>query len=704
MLSRLLLLSVGPRAKWIMLALWLIPVVALANFSIQFNNVQSDNPALFTPSGAESTQATTILQNQFPDGRLAQAIVVYQRPGGLTAADRARMRAAMASFHGAGLPPGVQPPTADPPAANGTVASLSMAMQDSDATKAQQAIDSIRARVGHGGDGLTIRVTGPAAFLVDTLKSFSSIDGLILGITVSLVLVLLLLIYRSPILPLLPLACVGAAYMIVAAILYLLATHAGLTVDGQSASVLPVLMFGAGTDYALLLVARYREELHVTADRHAAMADTLRKAGPALLSSGSTVLAAMLTLLLATLRSTHNLGPILAIGIAFTLLAGLTLFPALLQIAGPVAFWPATPKAGGMAVPAHTFWRRVGEFTRRRPRPIAAVVCVALLLGATGVATSRDTLNFQNGFISPPESVQGFDLIKAAEPAGLLSPTVVIARPVSALPAVMRAAHRVPGVAPIALPPALGSDGYVEGLVVFTDDPYGPPALARISVLRQAVHAAAPPGATVLVGGETAIARDTNDAANRDLNLIAPVLLLVILIILSLLLRSVVAPLYLILTVVLSFFASLGISVYAFRYLFGFAGIESDIPTFVFLFLVALGVDYNIFLISRVREESLTHGTAQGMLRGLAATGGIITSAGLILAGTFSVLAVLPLKQLVEIGFAVAFGILLDTVVVRSILVPALVFIVNERSWWPSRLAQSGGRDQPVPISHETVA
>ncbi|HVA92987.1 MAG TPA: MMPL family transporter, partial [Chloroflexota bacterium] len=226
-------------------------------------------------------------------------------------------------------------------------------MQDSDATRAPQAIDAIRARVGHGGDGLTIRVTGPAAFLVDTLKSFSSIDGLILGITVSLVLVLLLLIYRSPLLPLLPLASVGTAYMIVAAILYLLATHAGLTVDGQSASVLPVLMFGAGTDYALLLVARYREELHVTADRHAAMANTLRKAGPALLSSGSTVLAAMLTLLLATLRSTHNLGPILAIGIAFTLLAGLTLFPALLQIVGPAAFWPATPKAGGAAVPAH---------------------------------------------------------------------------------------------------------------------------------------------------------------------------------------------------------------------------------------------------------------------------------------------------------------------------------------------------------------
>ncbi|HXT36150.1 MAG TPA: MMPL family transporter, partial [Chloroflexota bacterium] len=392
------------------------------------------------------------------------------------------------------------------------------------------------------------------------------------------------------------------------------------------------------------------------------------------------------------------------IGIAFTLLAGLTLFPALLQIVGPAAFWPAAPKVGGTAVPAHALWRRVGEFTRRRPRAIAVFACAVLLLGATGVATSQDTLNFQNGFISPPESVQGFALIKAAEPAGLLSPTVVLARPASALPTVLRAAHGVPSVAPVTLPPTLGSGGYGEGFVVFTDDPYSPPALARISVLRQAVHAAAPPGATVLVGGETAIARDTNDAANRDLNVIAPVLLLVILIILSLLLRSLVAPLYLILTVVLSFLASLGISVYAFRYLFGFAGIESDIPTFVFLFLVALGVDYNIFLMSRVREESLTHGTEQGMLRGLAATGGIITSAGLILAGTFSVLTVLPLKQLVEIGFAVAFGILLDTVVVRSILVPALVFIMGERSWWPSRLAQGRGYRPPTDARQDTVA
>jgi RND superfamily putative drug exporter len=314
------------------------------------------------------------------------------------------------------------------------------------------------------------------------------------------------------------------------------------------------------------------------------------------------------------------------------------------------------------------------------------VTSAVLLLCAAGGLTAQERLNFMNGLGGNPESVRGFAYIAASEPAGLLSPTAIVVRPASAVARVRRAVRTVARVHLAFLPP-VRAGGWTKFPVILDDDPYGPAAMDTIKALRDTVHAAAPAGATVLVGGDSAVQYDTQQASNKDLTLIAPAILVVILLILCLLLRAVVAPFYLIATVVLSFFASFGLSVLAFSNLFGFEGIDAGLPTLLFLFLVALGVDYNIFLMSRVREETARHGTREGTIRGLAATGGIITSAGLILAGTFAVLTALPLKQLVEIGFGVALGVLLDTIVVRSILVPAIVLKVGDWSWWPGRVA-----------------
>jgi RND superfamily putative drug exporter len=728
-LTRLLTLPAGKRAKWIVLILWLIPVLALGSLSGKLTSAEKNDPSNFTPSGAESTLVTHLDTTVFPHGNAAFAIVVYHRAGGLTAADYAREREDLAFFAGPGRPPLAAAPIPGKPAADGKLISFSMAILSNDPQVLQRAVDVMRMVVSRQSlDAAQIRqqfptlppsqvqavaayltahhreqanapdvaVTGPAGILVDAIAVFGSIDATVLLATVALVLVLLLIIYRSPVIALLPLLSVFAAYSIAAAIIYLLATHAGLAVNGEAGGLLAVLMFGAGTDYALLLVARYREELHRYADRHEAMAVALANASPAILSSGVTVASAMLVLLLATLRSTHDLGPVLALGVGAALLAGLTLLPALLQIAGRRAFWPLVPRVDHSQPLSGGFWLSVGRSVARRPRAAIVLTGVVLLIGALGSFTAQENLNFLNGLGGNPESVRGFAYIRASEPAGVLAPTTVVVRPPSALPAIDAAIRRTPRVTLAPYPPTLAG-GYAKVSVILQDNPYGSAAMQTIQLLRARVHAAAPAGSTVLVGGDSAVQYDTQQASNRDLLVIAPVILVVILVILSLLLRAVVAPLYLIGTVLLSFFASFGISVVIFQHLLGYAGIDPGFPTLLFLFLVALGVDYNIFLMSRVREETAAHGTAQGVVRGLAATGSIITSAGVILAGTFAVLCSLPLLQLVELGFAVALGVLVDTVLVRSILVPAIVLTIGNRSWWPGRLAKG-----PVPGANKS--
>jgi RND superfamily putative drug exporter len=543
--------------------------------------------------------------------------------------------------------------------------------------------------------GLEVYLTGALGFNTDFEAVFGDIDVKVLSVTVVLVLVLLGLIYRSPLIALIPLVVVGIAYAIARGLVYLYA-QSGATVSDNGTSILVVLMFGVGTDYCLLLVARYREELRRHQDKHAAMEVAIRRAGPAILASGLTVALTMLVLLVADIGSTHSLGPVSAIGVTVAFLAGLTLLPALLTVAGRRGFWPRRhtvefrPAGGGQE--RRGIWRRVGVRVLQRPGPALAATLVLFAVGALGLLAYKEDYSVENFFKDRTESADGFAVMQQAFPAGALVPTSVLVERLDGevtdgdLGAVRESALAVDGVATVDAGRERSTDGRVARLtVVFDDDPFESAALERVEVLRDRVHAAAPDGVRVLVGDGSAVQADFNEAAARDLRLIVPLALLVIFAILAALLQAVVAPVLLIASVVVSFVGTLGLSIVFFIHVIGDTGVDNSLPTYAFIFLVALGIDYTIFLMSRVREEARLHGTREGTLRALAATGPVITSAGIILAGTFSVLLTLPVTFIFDLGFMVAVGILLDTFVVRTIMVPAIVELVGDRVWWPSR-------------------
>ena len=543
-------------------------------------------------------------------------------------------------------------------------------------------VNGLRATASAGNPGMSVYVTGPAATASDELKIFKGIDSTLLFATLAVVIVLLLLTYRSPTLWLLPIVSAGVALTIAEAVVYVL-THANLTVNGQSGGILVVLVLGAGTDYALLLIGRYREELRRHEDRHEAMAEALRRAGPAIIASGATVIVSMLCLLVAESADISGLGPVAAIGIAVALLAMITLLPALLVICGRWIFWPVRPRYGSAEPTQGGFWARIGQRIAVRPRVVWSVTAVLLACATLGLIGFKiGPLTTAQSFRGTPASVAGEQVLARHFPAGAGEPVAVIGNASAAAP--LRAAlARTPGIAAVAPPQVKDGLVYLQGTLGSKPDSQA--AYATIDQVRADVGAV--PGADAKVGGASAINLDVERYATHDRNVIIPMVLLVVLIILALLLRAMVAPLILMGTVVLSFGAALGLSALAFRYLFGFAGADTSMPLFVFVFLVALGIDYNIFLMTRVREESARSGTHRGALAGLAATGGVITSAGLVLAGTFAMLGTLPLVTFTEIGFTVALGVLLDTIIVRSVLVTALNLDIGRHMWWPSRLA-----------------
>jgi RND superfamily putative drug exporter len=483
----------------------------------------------------------------------------------------------------------------------------------------------------------------------------------------------------------------GVALIVAQAVIYLLAEHAGLVVNGQSAGILTVLVFGAGTDYALLLVARYREELRRHEDRHEAMAVALHRAGPAIIASGSTVILGMLCLLFAETNSTRSLGPVAAIGVLVALLVMISLLPALLVICGRWLFWPVKPQYGSAEPTTRGFWARAGNRIARRPRLVWVCTALALAVLSIGIVKlDANGLTNAESFTGRPDSVVGEEVLAQHFPeAGGAGTPVAIVADEAAAEQVRTVAAGTPGLGQVTTPVVRDGHAYMEGTL--TDPPDSAAAYATIDRLRAAVHAV--PDANAMVGGGTAINLDLQRAAKHDRNLIVPIVLAVVLVILMVLLRAVVSPLILIATVVLSFAAALGASALIFDWVFGFGGADSSLPLFVFVFLVALGIDYNIFLMTRVHEESRRYGTRRGALIGLAATGGVITSAGAVLAGTFAVLGTLPLVFLAELGFAVALGVLLDTIVVRSVLVTALNLDVGRHIWWPSRLARKADVD-----------
>ena len=464
-----------------------------------------------------------------------------------------------------------------------------------------------------------------------------------------------------------------------------------MTVNGQSSAILSILVLGVGTDYALLLVARYREELRRHEDKHEAMALALRTAGPAIFASGMTVVAALLCLTLADVNGTSGLGPIGALGVAVAMLAMLTLLPAWLVIWGRRAFWPRIPQFGSEGTDETSgAWRRVGDRVARSPRRVWVGTVALLAVLALGLLNFDNGLTSGNGFRDDVEAVAGQELVDKAFPSGSNAPTDVVVPDPAHADAVLAAVAGAPGVDEVRAVKR-GADGVLLAAVL-ERDPFSTAAFDLIPGIRAAAKQAG--GPQTLVGGGTAVEYDLRAASERDNRVIVPIALAVVLLILIILLRALVAPLMLIATVVLSFAASLGVGAVVFDVLFDFPGSDPSLPLFAFIFLVALGIDYNIFLMARVREETRRYGTREGMLRGLAVTGGVITSAGIVLAGVFAVLGILPLIFLTEIGFVVAFGVLLDTFIVRSVLVPALTFEIGPKIWRPSKLAEETPGDR----------
>ncbi len=686
-MSKLLKIPSGHRAKWVVLAVWLLALfgASAAQLPAKFADAERNDSASYLPGDAESTKALDATE-EIQGAENVTMVIVYRRDGGLTRADRARIAADRAELQALSLPAtgDFSRPRISPDGSSAIV--VADIATDGEAETIRGPVEEVRGKVSGDRGGLQVRVTGSAGYSADAIKVFESINGTLLLAAVILLLFLLALIYRSPVFIWIPLFAVGAAELTSRAVGYAL-TEAGVTVNGQSSSILSLLVLGAGTDYGLLLVARYREELRREPDKHSALATALTATGPAIIASGLTVMLALICLSIAEVNGTAGLGPIGALGIAIAMVSMLTLLPALLAITGRRAFWPRIPHVGDSGTDVmHGGWRRWGDAIARRPRPIWIGSAVVLLVMTAGLASFSTGLTQSNQFRDSVEAVEGQALLAKAFPSGANAPTDIVVPAGRDVAKVQRAVADLPGVASTRRV-AEGSPGvYLQATL--ERDPYSTAAYDLIPEIRRAAKSAG--GETTLVGGATAIERDLRAASERDNRKIIPLVLAVVFLILVVLLRAIAAPLLLIASVILSFAAALGVSAVVYDVAFGFPGSDPSLPLFAFVFLVALGIDFNIFLMARVREEALSYGTRRGVVRGLAVTGGVITSAGIVLAGTFMILALLPLVFLTEIGFAIAFGVLLDTFLVRSTLVPALALDIGPKIWWPSRLAHEG--------------
>jgi putative drug exporter of the RND superfamily len=709
-LRRLASIVAGRRWKFLILVVWVIAAAAMMNLGSKLSDVTTDDTESFLPHDAESTEVVRELDHNFPAKETALGLVVYQNDAGLTPANFAKIRsdAQRIEAEPAKIPlVKTQPPVLPAPAgptsrlvsANHQVA-YAVYTVPTDFDKESDWGKAMRDITDSNTQGMNVYVTGDVGFNTDADEVFSDIDTKLLLATVVLVLVLLGAIYRSLLVAISPLIVVFLAYQVATGLIYLYA-KSGATVSSNSTGILVVLMFGVGTDYCLLLVSRYREELRRIEDKHEAMQRAVRRAGPAILASGLTVSLAMLVLVLAEAGNTKSLGPVAAIAVFSAMVAGLTLLPALLTIFGRRGFWPRRSMVAydpDHAEFVHTgLWRRFGDRVLHRPGPALVVTGCVFLLGALGLLAYKVDYSSTTFFKKSVESVEGFEVMRDNFPAGTLSPTTVIVKqdggPVTPADVQLAAGKlkAVKGVAAVVPTRQVSTDGSAVVVdVILKGDPNDSSSLDLVPTLRDSV-ANLKPGVTALVGGGTAINYDFNKATERDLKLIAPLALIVMAIILGILLQAIVAPLVLLASVVLSFACTLGISILFIRFVVGDAGFDSSIPTFAFIFLVALGIDYTIFLMARVREEARKHGTREGMLRAIAATGPVITSAGVILAGTFSVLMTLPVTFTFDLGFMVALGILLDTFIVRTIMVPAAVELIGDKIWWPSTAA-GGGR------------
>ena len=684
--------------KWVVLVISLLVLGGTGALGSKLTGIQDNDISSWLPGQAESTKVIN-QSKQFSNPDDIPAVVLYTRDSGITAADLAKAKADVASFKDVKsvLPQVVGPIPSKDGKALQTIATIRMSSDGWE--DLPDRVDDLKAVAEKDTGGLDVQLAGPAALGADQAEAFGGIDGILLFSAVGIVFVILLITYRSLQLAILFLFCGVGAVGMAQGVVYLLAKNFDLTVNGQSAGILSVLVLGAGVDYALLLVARYREELHHYEDRHEAMARALHRAAPAILASGATVIIGLLCLLFAQMNSTSSLGPVGAAGIACALLVMMVLLPVLLVVVGRWIFWPFIPRFGDPVKSSTGLWARVGQRIAKAPRVVWVATSLLLVAVSFGITQLNATgLSNEDSFTKEQPSIVAEKALAEHFPGGAGSPVSVIAKGDQA-DAVKTAFAGTQGIDPASVEiksPAGSPVAYLEGVLEAAPDSKA--AFDTIDRVRDAVHAV--PGADALVGGNTAVNKDVQEASSADNRLIIPIILGVVLLILGLLLRSIAAPVILLVTVVLSFAAAVGISALVFRHVFGFAGADSSFPLFAFVFLVALGIDYNIFLMTRVREESLQLGTRRGALVGLAATGGVITSAGFVLAGTFTALATLPIVFLAELGFVVALGVLLDTIIVRSVLVTAINLDLGRIIWWPSALWKTDGPEHLADADH----
>ncbi|MCO5178081.1 MAG: MMPL family transporter [Thermomicrobiales bacterium] len=764
------------RGKWVVLLIWIVVAGAIISMSPMLSDISTNDRLRFLPADAESTRAAEMVRDAYPQST-TPAIIVFHAPDGLTDAAMQNIESvyeaitAMASEPESNVAGVVSifnlPQTRDQLVSrDNTTMMMVVPITGSPTDDAfGERIDALRDVAAVADGEVQVKVSGPAGLIADLVAVFSNVDLFLILVTASLVLVLLILIYRSPVVAVVPLLIVGIVFQLAGAIAALILRAVDVPVDGQTSGIMTVILFGAGTDYYLFIASRYREELRRNADKHLAMRAAMRGVSEAILSAGATLMLAALLLLLATFGSFRSLGPVVAIAIATMMLASITLTPALLTIIGRNGFWPFRPEYTSDAETEHVsrIWSRIGQTVLRRPGAILGGTIVAMLLLSIGLLQYEPSYDRLESLPSNVESVEGFNLLRASFPAGDLAPIDVYLRlPAGAsafdpdgMATVQAVSEALSGVehvvrvsgpnAPLGLgsgpdadailaaheqvpaevraqieqsrgsgqtgPPAgvdtsspeaqaiglytsalqfLSTDLSIARIeVVLDENPYGSNAMDLIPTIREAAKGAAdgagPAGTSVLVGGETAQNADTRSATTHDEWLVLPVILLAIMLVLGLLLRSLIAPLYLGATILLTYFATLGLSLLIFRYVFGHDSIGSTVPFYLFVFVNALGVDYSIYLMSRIREESERMPLGQATEHALERTGGVITSAGIILAGTFAALMTLPLRDLFQLGFAVAVGVLLDTFVTRSLLVPSIVELLGKWNWWPDR-------------------
>lgn len=708
-------------AKWVRILLptllivgWLAGAAVGGPYFGRVSEVSSNDQTTYLPSSADATQVQKIL-TEFRASDEIPAIVVFAGNDKLTPEQISSISSEVKALTEiAGVSKDISPAI---PSEDGKALQAFVPIQ------ADSEIGDVVAEIGDtlrstAPDGVSVHVTGPAGLTADLVAGFAGIDGILLGVALLAVFIILICVYRSLLLPVAVLATSMFALCVALLSVWWMAKAGIFMLSGQTQGILFILVIGAATDYSLLYVSRYREELRMTRDKWSASIQAIKKSAEPIAASGGTVIVGLLCLLLSDLKSNSSLGPVAAVGIVFAMLSALTLLPALLFAFGRASFWPRRPKYEPEAVAAEHgmatkgVWVKLARGIKKRPRTIWIVTSLILIVGAMGATQLNANGVPQSDLVlGASEARDGQVVLGEHFPGGTGSPVLVVVPE-----AELQETANV----------LLGTDGVDGVTVVAADSPSGAATVTAEGIQAMGAPGTPAPEATVvngdimlqgtlasaadsdaasdvvrtlrdnlantvpdaLVGGVTATAIDTNDASIHDRNLIIPVVLVVILLILMLLLRSVLAPVILILTTVLSFGTALGVAALVFNGVFKFPGADPAVPLFGFIFLVALGIDYNIFLMTRVREESLKHGTREGIMRGLVITGGVITSAGLVLAATFSALAVIPILFLAQIAFIVAFGVLLDTFVVRSVLVPALTYDIGKKIWWPSKLAR----------------